>query len=800
MKWFKRFLWLVLILAAAVVALIEAAPWLNDYQIDGEIKLPGLSRPVTVKRDAKGMAYVYAKNLDDAILAQGFITAQDRLFQMQVSRLFAQGRISELVGSKGLKLDRRMRTIGIHRLAKKQASLLNKDTRHMLGRYLDGVNAFIKLCPNDLPLEFKLAGIKAETWQVADSLSILYLMGFATSGNLKHEIVAQMIIDKVGPERASQIMPLNVNPDEVATDQMRAGPKGVRVASNSSEGQAMSGLLESLPLSLGSNNWAVKGRFNTGGKAILAGDPHMDGRILPGPWYPMGIITPEIRAVGAMVPGMPGMVIGRTNHVALAMTNAYADVQDLYIETLDPNDPGRYLEGADSIAFEEIPETIRVKDGDAPGGFRHEKFVVRLTKRGPVFPLEAKEGPNGKLFSLRWAAAESMLPEIGPLKVLFAKNAAELDASLQQVSMLVLNWMFADAEGNIGWRVSGRLPLRAGGQGPAPFMVTPGEDSWKGWVPQDQMPHAMNPAKGWLATANHKTVTDACPFYYSSMAASSYRYARIKELLSQPGAKPAAEHWKYQRDTDNLMARELAPILARALAKEPRTQAMARLLKKWDYRDDADKAAPLIYQAVILEFARQVFVDDLGSKITEALLKDLYFWQERLMAMTLAGDSSWFDDVRTQGKSETRDGLLRRAALTTLAELSQRLGPDPAAWRWGQVHTLELVSPLRREGFGKELLGTGPMPMGGSAETIYRARFAPDKPFDVTISAVLRMVVDLSDPDKVMAVLPGGVTARQFSPHQTDQVPAFMNGDILYWWFSDKAIEKDTKHRLVLKP
>ncbi len=800
MKWFKRFIWLVLILAAALVALIESAPWFNDYQVDGELKLPGLNAPVTVKRDAHGMAYVYAQSLDDAILAQGFVTAQDRLFQMQVSRLFAQGRISELIGEKGRKLDWRMRTIGIHRLAKKQAALLNKPTRDMLQRYLDGVNAFIKLCPGDLPLESKLSGIQAETWQLADSLSILYLLAFSTSGNLKHEIVAQLIIDKIGPERAREIMPLNVNPDETPTPILTNKPAGSRAALGLAGDAALAGLLESLPLCLGSNNWAVEGRFNTGGKPILAGDPHMDARILPGPWYPMGIITPEIRAVGAMVPGMPGMVLGRTKHLALAMTNAYADVQDLYVETLDPKDPGRYLEGNESLAFEEIPETIKIKDGDAPGGFREEKFVIRLTKRGPVVSGVMPGLAGNKVVSLRLAAAESMLPRIGLLGALSARNATELDAALQQVSMLVLNWVFADDQGNIGWRVSGCLPIRDQGEATIPYKVASGQDNWVGWIPQDQMPHAMNPDKGWLATANHKTVTKDYPFYYSSMAASSFRYARIKELLSQPGAKPAAEHWQYQRDTDNLMARELTPILAQAMAQEPRTQPLSKLLKEWDHRDQVDQAAPLVFQAVILEFARQVFIDELGPKITEALLKDLYFWQERLLAMTNAGDSAWFDDIRTEGKTETRDDLLRRAGLRALNQLSKRLGAEPAAWRWGQVHTLELVSPLRRHGFGKELLGTGPLSMGGSAETIYRARFAPDKPFDVTISAALRMVVDMSDPDKIMAVLPGGAVGRQFNKHQTDQVPAFMDGQVLYWWFSDNAIEKNTKHSLQLKP
>jgi penicillin amidase len=804
MKWFKRFIWLVVILAALLVALIESAPWFNSYQVEGELKLPGLSAPVTVKRDALGMAYIYAQNLDDAFYAQGFVTAQDRLFQMQVSRLFAQGRISELVGEKGLKLDQRMRTIGIHRLAKKQAALFDDKTKAMMQRYLDGVNAFIKLCPKDLPLEFKMAGIEPETWQMADSLSLLYLMGFSTSGNLKHELVAQFIIDKVGLERAQEIMPLNINPDETTASILTKEPAKQACNTKAPLGLArdarLADLMESLPLSLGSNNWAVAGRFNTGGKPILAGDPHLDARILPGPWYPLGIITPEIRAVGAMIPGMPGMVIGRTRHLALAMTNAYADVQDLFIETLDPKDKGRYMEGGESLAFEEIPESIRIKDSDAPDGFREEKFVIRLTKRGPVVSEVLPGLENGKVATLRWAAAESMLPNIGLMDALTAKNAAELDAALRQVSMLVLNWVFVDGGGNIGWRVSGRLPIRSQGESTIPFRVTSNQDNWIGWISQDEMPHAMNPKKGWLATANHKTVTRDYPYYYSSMAASSFRYARIKELLSQPGPKPASVHWQHQRDTDNLLARELVPILADALALEPKTLAMAKLLKDWDRRDQKDQAAPLVFQAVMLDYANQVFIDELGPAITKALLKDLYFWQERLLAMTKAGESTWFDDIRTKDKKETRGDLLRRAGLSALDQLSQRWGADPAKWRWGKAHTLELVSPLRRHGFGKELLGTGPLAMGGSAETIYRARFAPDKPFDVTISASLRMVVDMADPDKIMAVLPGGVAGRQFNKHQTDQVPAFMDGKALYWWFSDEAIEKNTQHRLLLKP
>jgi len=800
MKWLKRFLWLALILTAAAVAVIEAAPRLNGYQRDGELILPGLSAPVTVKRDAQGMAYIHAAGLDDAFLAQGFVTAQDRLFQMQLTRLYAAGRISELIGPQGRDLDLRMRTIGVLRLAKKQAALLDEKNRRVIQRYVDGVNAFIRLCPGDLPLEFKLAGIEAEPWRVEDSLSILYLMAFSTSGNLQHEITAQALVDRVGPERAAEIMPLNVNPDvcpaPAPAKPMAAGAGPVGVLADG----LLAGWQDEAQLRLGSNNWVVSSRLNPAGKPIVAGDPHLDARILPGPWYPLGLITPDTRAVGAMIPGMPGMVIGRTQSLALSMTNAYADVQDLYLETLDPQDPGRYLEGGQSKPFEVIKETLRIKDKEAPGGWREESLSIRLTTRGPVVSGLLPGLGAGRVVSLRWAAAESMLPDIGLLSALHAKNAAELDAALQRVSMLALNWVFADAQGNIGWRVSGRLPIRVQGEAGFPQKGDGGRDNWTGWIPQVEMPHAMNPERGWLATANHRTVSDNFSYYYSSLAACSFRYARIKQLLSAPEPRPASAHWEYQRDTMNLLAKELVPLMAAALERGSKTRPLARLLREWDLRDEADQSAPLVFQAVFLEFARQTFEDDLGPEPTNALLNNVYFWQERLLAMIKAGDSPWFDDRSTTDRVESPEDLFRRAAVIAQAQLSRRLGDDPAAWRWGALHTLELVNPLARQGFAKELLGTGPMPMGGSAETIYRSRYSPSQPYEVTISAALRMVVDLADPDKIMAVLPGGVTGRLFSPHLSDQVPAFMSGGKLHWWFSDQAIEENAKHRLTLKP
>ena len=801
MKWIKRLLCLLVFLAVAYFALTLFLPRLNDYQKDGELKLPGLEKAVTVKRDEKGMAYIYAENLHDAIMAQGFVTAQDRLFQMQLTRLFAQGRISELAGEKAKALDTRMRTIGIHRAAKQQAGILNQETRDYFQWYVDGVNAFIKECPKDAHLEFKLAGIKPEPWTVTDSLSILYYMGFSTSANIQTEVVTQMLIEAVGPDKAMEIMPININPDDPSdTGTLSQRVPGGFHGFSFPGAENLSVLINDRHLRVGSNNWAVSPGLSAGGKPVLAGDPHLDTRILPGVWYPLGIITPEFRVVGANIPGLPGFAIGRTSFISVAATNNYGDMQDLYVETVDPARPDRYLEGGNSYPFQVIEENLKIKDKEAPGGVRQEKIKIRSTRRGPVVSEVLKGLETDKVVTLRWAPLESMGDSIGITQFMMAKSVHEMHEALKSVPMLCLNWVFADASGNIGYRASGKIPIRSNNDGTVPYRVEDGDDNWKGWIPQSRMPHSTNPGKGWVGTCNHKVVSSDYPYYYSSHFSPSYRYRRLMELLNGPGPRSVDDHWQYQRDEKNLLAEKIAPIMAKTLLAHKDTEEMGEILSGWNFMDKPDLAAPLIFQATYLAFARLVFEDELGKKTTNTLLSNWYFWQERLQKMVLKGSSDWFDNVNTGERTETLNDLFHQAALKAKAQLSEKFGNDPRKWLWGKVHSLELVSPLRRNGMGKGLLGSGQMPMGGSGETLYRGLYDPNNPFSVKISASLRMVADMADDEKVVAVLPGGITGRLFSPHHKDQVQSFMDGSKRYWWLSDKAIDAHTEHTLQLNP
>jgi len=447
-----------------------------------------------------------------------------------------------------------------------------------------------------------------------------------------------------------------------------------------------------------------------------------------------------------------------------------------------------------------IEETLAIKDKDSPQGVRKEKIKIKLTRRGPVISRVLPGLKTDKVITIRWSAFETMEPSIGLERVLTATSVKDIREALSHVNFIMLNFVFADIEGNIGWHVSGKLPIRSRGDGTIPYVVKDKHDNWTGWIPFDDMPQLYNPQRSWVGTCNHKTVGMNYPYYYSSCLAPSYRYRRLTQLLNSPGKKSADEHWQFQRDSTNLMAKKIAPLIAKVLIAHDDTKQMGQILSQWDYLDDIDNEAPTIFQSIYRKFALLVFQDELGENLARTMLDQWFFWEERLEKMVIKGISPWFDNVHTKDIKETMDELLYQAALDVTETLGARLGQDPKKWVWGKVHQLEFVSPIRREGFGKGLVGGGSHSFNGSGETLCCGMYDFNDPFNVTISASLRMVADLGDDDKVLAVLPGGVSGRLFDPHTKDQIKAFMHGNKVYWWFSDTAIQEHSTTTLVLSP
>ena len=778
----------------------------NRYQTEGEATLKGLSAPARVIRDEKGMPYIYAENLSDLIKVQGYVTAQDRLFQMHLTRLFAEGRLSEFAGEATKDLDIQMRTIGLHRNARKHAKILNRETRETMQAFADGVNQFIKSHKDNLQLEFKLAGIKPGPWKIEDSMAIVYYMGWGSAANMQTEMISQMLIEKIGYQRFLEIFPINTNPDDASVVAKRPPePLPGFMASSILEPQndkfLMGFLSGSKPiLGMGSNAWMSGSTLSVGGKPIVASDPQLDARLLPGLFYPSGLISPDIRLVGATIPGIPGALVGRNQYVANGVTNGYGDAQDLFIETVDPGNPDHYLENGTSIPFQIISETLKIKDKNAASGFREEVIKIRLTRRGPVISGVLEPLKTGKMVSLRWAPFETMEPALGIDFLLRAKSVVEARETLRAATAGHFNITFADVEGNLGWQTTGRLPIRNYGNGSVPVDANLHPDTWAGWVPYEQTPRQYGSANDWIGNANHNTVKKDYPYYYSSYFSPYYRYQRLKELMALPGKKTVEDHWRYQRDDLNVFARRIAPILVKTLLSNPETEEMAHILQKWDYHDRLDSVATPIFQAIYRHLAKLTYEDELGLDLAATMLDTWYFWQERLENMIVKGNSPWFDIVSTSDKQETLTDLIQLAALKAKDELSGQLGSDINSWTWGKVHQINNPNPLRRKGFGKDWLGGGSRPMGGSGETLYRSLYGFNKPEDIKYTAAMRMVADLSDEEKVVAVMHGGVTGRTFHPNIKDQLDAYHDGSKRYWWFSDKKIQEHKKSELQLVP
>ncbi len=778
----------------------------------GEKVVAGLSAPVRVLRDGHGIPYIFAANTPDLIRAQGFVTAQHRLFQIEGYRAMANGRLAEAIGPGGLNNDRQIRLIGLRRNAERHAKLLSADARDFLGWYAQGMNAYITGHVEDHPAELKLAGFKPSPWTVEDLVSVLHYVNWSQAANFKAELVMQKLIDKFGADKAlKELSPVNVNPLRTRQPVMvgdagghsgnsEARPLGdVRLLAGLGEHDGLLGQMGAqAPIAVGSNNWVVGKSRTASGAAVVVNDPHLDARLLPGIWHPVGLFTPDMQAVGAALPAVPGIMLGRNAHTAFGVTNSYGDSQDLFIEKVAPGQQDHYLDGGQVRPFQVFNEVIRIRDKDAPGGFREETLRVRATVRGPIVSGPVFGADGERLLSLRMASAELTGGGIGIDQLLTARNASDVDKAVQAIDVMYFNFVFADKAGAIGLRASGRVPVRASQQGSHPKTVGTADD-WRGTIPPAQMPGTLSPASDWTGSANHDTRPDAFPYDYSSFLSPSYRFRRMVEVLDKGQGMRTADQLALVMDRHNLQAPRLKPALVEALQNDPTHADLARILAAWDGRDDQQLAAPLTYHAIYERLALETFTDDMGEKLAREWLGNWYAWQERFDLLLTTPDSPWFDDIRTPQR-ETLPELIRRTTTAVRTELQARHGNNPAMWRWGDAHRVTFSSPLRRTGFGRDLLGAAPAPMSGSTSTLLRSGSKFGGQFEVEWFASARLVADLGDDEKVEAVVSGGVVDRQFHPHQKDQLGAWFEGRLVPWWFDRSKVEANARSTQQLVP
>jgi penicillin G amidase len=833
---------LVLALLAGVTVVRRSWP-----ETSGEIEIPGLDGEVEVIRDEHGIPQIYADSMHDLALAQGFVHAQERFFEMDVRRHATAGRLSELFGEDALETDRVVRTLGWRQVAEQELTLLDPPTRDLLDSYADGVNAYLEdRGLSEISLEYAVLDLSGfdyspEAWTAVDSIAWLKAMAWDLKGNLEDEIARARSIGVVGSERASQLFPpypFDDHPpivdqgavvDEVFEQDATA--PGTRLPQRPPLGpkvqEALAGIdrvVGEVPALLGngdgigSNGWVVGGEHTVSGAPILANDPHL-GVSLPGVWVQIGLHCREVSedcpldVAGFSFSGVPGVIIGHNADIAWGFTNLGPDTTDLYVERVRDD---RWQHDGRSRPLKVREETIEVRDGD------DVVIQVRSTAHGPLLSDldgdlgdeldEAEESgvvPDDGVqwdhaVSLAWTALEPR-PTADALYALnLATDWRSFHAALADFAVPGQNVVYADTEGHIGYQATGEVPIRkSGNDGLLPAAGWLAENDWTGeYVPYDALPNVLDPDSGLVVTANQAVVDDASgyPYFLTDDWDRGYRSARIRDLLVDEGPLDADDMASVQNDDRNPMAPVLMPYLRAIDLPGGYYSDGQRLLTDWDFRQDADSAAAAYYNVVWRELLAGTFHDELtgtlrpdGGQRWFAVVADL---------LTRPGDL-WWDDLETEDVVETRDDILEESLLEARDVLTARQSPNADEWTWGGLHRLELrSSTLGESGVGviERLFNRGGWEVGGGGSIPNATGWDAREGYDVVWAPSMRMVIPLDDLDAARWINLTGVSGHAFHDHYVDQTDLWARGETLPWVFSADAVEDAAADTLTLVP
>ncbi len=792
MRRFLRFLaW-----AAALLAVLLAGAFLYLRQslpvLEGELRLGGLGGEVEVLRDRYGIPHIFAANLDDASFALGFVHAQDRLWQMEMSRRIAAGRLSEVVGAGGLETDRFMRTLGVRRAAEANLRVLDGETRRLLDAYAAGVNAFLARNPV-LPPEFWLTGVRPEPWTPADSIGWIKMMAWDLGGNWRNELLRMRLARTLPLARIHEFLPPYPGdaPPVIADLKELYGSmerEAIRLARFAPDSEG-----------LGSNNWVVSGARTTSGKPLLANDPHL-GLSAPPVWYFAQLSVPGANMIGSSLPGVPGIVLGRNDRIAWGFTNTGPDVQDLYIEKLDAG--GGYVTPEGPRPFQLIDEIIRVK------GAEPEKLRVRVSRHGPVISdvLRGAQdaAPRGHVIAFSWTALDEDDRSMqAALRLARARDWDGFVAAVRDFQAPQQNMVYADVDGNIGFIAPGRVPHRRPGNDLKGMAPAPGwleKYDWAGYVPFEELPRSFNPASGAIVTANQRITPPGYPHFISSDWEPPFRADRIQSLLDATPKHDVRSFARIQADVVSLAMREALP---RLLATRPRSEGGRRaltLLEKWDGTMAAERAEPLIAWAWWRELTRAVYADELADGFAQNWLARAVF-----MNGVLSGDpgkARWCDDVRTPA-TETCEEALALSLDAALADLSRRYGSDWSAWRWGTAHVARHEHrPFARQPLLARLFDIR-VPSPGDTYTVNVGRNVMGneaEPFANRHAASLRAIYDLSDLEKSLYIHSGGQSGNVLSEHYRAFSEAWSKNEYIPMRTERKTLVAEPHRRLRLLP
>jgi penicillin amidase len=809
-------LWIV----GTVVVVLAIAVWWLVYrplpQLDGSIGVPGLQSQVIVERDNWGVPHIRASSVEDLAEAQGYVVAQDRLWQMDLLRRASRGQLSEILGSATLEIDKDFRILNFSRVAEREADQMDSESRKIMEAYARGVNRFMEQHSSKLPMEFTLLNYKPQPWKVSDSLVIAGYM-YRTLTDTRHtELHRAAVLAKVSPELAKDLFSeeaamdhfvvgdpnVDKNPhvlsqadsddeddDEMDYDDVLKAGRGLQNGPTEAAPRPdiTSALAAQVPAwlgagqrdvrrMLGSNNWVVSGAHTATGKPLLASDMHLELTIPP-IWYELHLTAPGWNVKGFTLPGAPMVVAGHNDRLAWGFTNNGADVMDLYIETFNPANADEYRVNGTWRKADVFDDVIHVK------GAPDEHLKIVITRHGPVVKRE-----GDKAYAMRWTALEP-----GGLSSTYnwlgkAQNWKEFREILSHVWGPAQNVIYADVDGNIGYTVAARVPIRKKGRGTVPVPGDTGDYEWTGYIPFEQMPQSFNPESGLIVTANARVTGPDYKPYLTDDWEEPYRTARIYDLLHDKHDLRPEDMLKVQTDAYSyphvFIAEQLVAAAKAAPPKEARAKKLIEDAKQWNGIADANSTVVSFLDSTLYRALDLILQPQLGNDTK------LYDWRRVAFLQRILTErpARWLP-----AQFKNYDELLAAAADEAVARLEkQSKDPNPEDWAWKRFNYLDMLHPIGREGILKKLLSLSDQPQSGT-EYSPRAASRHHGPSE-------RLVANPANWDQSIILIPAGQSGQPGSEHYTDQFPYWFEGKAIYGPFTDAAEAKTKKHTLALNP
>lgn len=789
----------VFVIILFVVSLFAIAAWWFAHRslpvLDGIVTIPSLSRPAQVKFDDRGIAYIEGSSDRDVYLVQGYMTAAERMFQMDISRRSAKGELSEVFGPNSLAHDKLMRTIGFNRLAQQDFKGLSADVKSALDAYTRGVNAYIESAQDRLPLEFVLLGYAPKQWQPTDTLAILKYNQYEQDESWRLDDLRQRVLDKAGDKVSTQLFNETLHQTEAAGSQPTPESSSLDEREQLlklTRSRLNDGHLFAAPEpTWGSNAWVVASALSDTKGALLACDTH-GALSSPDKFYLCSLTTPNLHVAGATIPGVPGIIVGRNADISWGGTSLKADVQDLVLEQFSPQFPGRYRT---NTGWQNVTETIE----DIP--VRFGKPVVEKilsTRHGPIL----LKGENTGV-CLQWTGADEKTPVLETLwHINRAKNWQQFSDAIAKYSGASRTFVFADRSGNIGYHAAGDIPIRRS----TGSLLSPGwlpASDWTARVRFEDMAHGFNPSQ-------HYAVADGPEFSGRAAFNNPYRPLRISAVLNsytrsaqRPGLPEMAVLQADQyAPLSTLVKKEIRESIKRAELIDQFQRPALEMLDRWDGNVRADSAAASVYEAFINTLTRRVLEPKLGQDLTLEYMQRYPMWSVLIERILTEKPKEWLPP-----EERTYETFM----LTTFADALKSLRvatkvDEPSKWLWQNVHQVTFTHalddgvPLLGPSLGK-IFNSGPVGVGGDQDTVNAVNVVFSKQpwsFVANTGPTQRLLVDMSDADKFYETITLGESGHYFSSYRQDQLRAWVKAEPHAIAFSSDQLEKQLQHKLLL--